>query len=98
MTSQLRIYRIKPGEMDGFVALWRDHIVAARAAYGFRVDGAWVTQDGAEFAWVVSHDGPEGFQAADEAYYASPERAALPRNPSEVIESHELRLMEPVSR
>ncbi|MCW2958481.1 MAG: hypothetical protein JWP18_1284 [Solirubrobacterales bacterium] len=96
MTSQLRIYRIKPGEMDDFVDLWREHIVPARLAYGFTLAGAWTTQDGEEFAWVVDHDGPEGFEAADKRYYDSPERAALPRNPAEFIEDMELRLMEPV--
>ncbi len=96
MTSQLRIYRIADGEMDSFVELWRTHIVPAREAYGFCVQGAWTTQDGAEFAWIVSHDGPEGFEAADRAYYASPERAALPRDPAEYLQDVQLRLMDKV--
>lgn len=96
MTSQLRIYRIKDGHMEPFVALWRDHIVAARAAYGFIVDGAWTTQNG-EFAWIVSHPEAGGFAAADKAYYDSAERAALPERPADHIEAMELRMMEPVS-
>lgn len=97
MTSQLRIYRIKPGTMDEFVALWREHLVPARGAHGFSVSGAWITQDGAEFAWVVAHDGPGTFEEADARYYDSPERAAAPRSPADFIESMELRLMEPVA-
>jgi hypothetical protein len=97
MTSQLRIYRIKPGAMDAFIALWREHIVPARQAYGFTVDGAWVTLERDEFAWIVSHEGDEGFQAADQAYYDSPERAALPQDPGDHIEDMQLRMMEPVS-
>ncbi|MCW3016002.1 MAG: hypothetical protein JWO02_3094 [Solirubrobacterales bacterium] len=97
MTSQLRIYRIKSGEMDAFIELWREHIVPARRACGFTVAGAWATLERDEFAWVVSHDGPEGFEAAERAYYASPERAALPRDPAEYLEHVELRLMQAVS-
>lgn len=98
MTSQLRIYRIAPGEMDAFVTLWRGHIVAARGAYGFTVDGAWTTLERDEFAWIVSFDGDaDAFARADKAYYSSPERAALPRDPAAVIDSAELRMMEPVA-
>lgn len=97
MTDQLRIYRIKPGTMDAYLRLWRDHLLAAREAYGFRVVNAWVTADGAEFAWVVRHEGPGTFEEADKRYYDSPERAALPASPAEYIEHMELRLMEPVS-
>jgi hypothetical protein len=97
MTAQLRIYRIKPGTMDAFVALWRDHLVPARAAHGFRVQSAWITQDGAEFAWVVVHEGPGTFAEADARYYDSPERAAAPQSPTDFIEHMELRLMDPVA-
>lgn len=99
MTSQLRIYRIASGEMDAFVELWREHIVPARQAHGFKVDGAWATLDREEFAWVVSHDGPkEAFEDADRTYYASPERAALPQDPADFLKHVELRLTEAVDR
>lgn len=97
MTSQLRIYRIKPGTMDEFVALWRDHLVPARAAHGFRVVGAWITHEGGEFAWVVTHEGPGTFAEADARYYDSPERAAVPRSPGDFIEEMDLRMMDPVA-
>jgi hypothetical protein len=97
MSSQLRIYRIKPGTMDAFVALWREHLVPARAAYGFRVVGAWITQDGGEFAWVVAHEGPGTFEEADARYYDSPERAGVPQSPAGFIEDMDLRMMEPVA-
>lgn len=97
MTSQLRIYRIKPGAMDEFVALWRDHVVPARVAYDFVVTGAWITEDGADFCWVVSVDGDAAaFAAIDARYYDSPERAGLPKNPADFIEQMDLRLMSPV--
>ena len=38
------------------------------------------------FVWVLEYTGAEGFSAADERYYASPERAALRPDPAELIE------------
>ena len=98
MDHQLRTYRLKPGRLDDFLELWRDHVVAAREAHGFEVVGAWVDRDGDEFTWVVRHTGPEGFAAADERYYASPERAALPWDPKDAIASAELRMCEAAYR
>ncbi|WP_354701070.1 hypothetical protein DSM112329_01376 [Paraconexibacter sp. AEG42_29] len=98
MTSQLRIYTMKPGAMEPFVALWREHVVPARAVYGFGVTGSWTTPDGAEFVWVVEFDGDlAAFEAADKAYYDSPERAALPTSPAEYIASMDLRMLAPVA-
>lgn len=98
MTSQLRIYRIKPGAMDDFLALWREHIVPAREPYGLGVSGAWASPDGAEFCWVVTFDGDaEAFADADARYYAGPERAALPRSPADFIDAMELRVLQPVA-
>lgn len=94
--SQLRIYTMKPGAMEPFVALFRDHLVAARAAYGFTVDGTWTSGDGEQFIWIASHDDAESFAAADKAYYDSPERAALPTSPAEYIASMDLRMLTPV--
>jgi hypothetical protein len=87
MTSvQLRRYEIKPGEMDAFL----DAVRAAfpiREHYGFRVAFALVDEEHNEFTWAVTHDGD--FAAAEEAYYGSPERAALPVNPADhIAEAH----------
>ena len=52
--------------MDEFVALWRDHIVPARAVHGFTVLGAWRDLDDTTFTWVVGHDAPDGWDAGRE--------------------------------
>jgi hypothetical protein len=84
MTSvQLRRYEIKPGEMEQFLAAVRAAFVV-REQYGFGVEFALVDDERNEFVWAVSHDGD--FPAAEAAYYASPERAALPVNPADHIE------------
>jgi hypothetical protein len=83
--------------LDDFVRLWRDEIVPAREKYGFRVVTAWTAVEGNEFGWVVAHDGPEGFEAADGSYYGSPERAALSTDPSSLLDGVRTWMVEPVA-
>jgi hypothetical protein len=79
---QLRRYEIKPGEMDQFLDAVRRAFVV-REQYGFGVAFALVDEENNEFCWAVTHDGD--FAAAEQEYYASPERAALPANPADHI-------------
>ncbi len=96
MTAQLRMYQVKEGELDAFIAEWRDQIVPLRRAFGFRVEGAWCIREKGTFIWIISYDGPEGFEARDAAYYASPERKAVSPSPARHLENTDTRLMEPV--
>lgn len=91
MTSQLRIYKVKSGSMADFVALWRDHIVPAREAHGFKVEGAWNNDDEGDFVWVVQHD---DFEAAEDRYYASDERASIPTDPATFLEGSDIRMLD----
>ena len=85
MAAQLRIYRLDPERVEEFVTLWRDQIVPARRAAGFKVQGAWVSRDEAGFAWVVAHAGPETFEEASQKYYNSDARRAISPPPDEFI-------------
>ena len=77
-TTQLRRYRIVPGELEAFVAWWRDLLVPARDAYGYRVEGAWSVPSTDEFVWVVSVAGDAAaLEHLDAAWAASPERAVV---------------------
>jgi hypothetical protein len=80
---QLRRYEIKAGEMENFLAAVRTAF-PVREQYGFGVAFALVDEERNEFTWAVTHDGD--FAAAEAAYYASPERAALPANPADFID------------
>ena len=84
MEYQVRRYRITPGKMEEFIAGWRSAVVPLRRRLGFQVHGAWALDDTDEFLWVLSH--PGGFAAANDAYYASPERQNLDPNPALLIE------------
>lgn len=97
MLVQVRTYQIKPGDMEDFVALWRDHIVPARRVHGFEVLGAWNDADDGTFVWVVGHEAPDGWAVAEKAYYDSAERQGLPRNPADLMEGAHTKVLTPVS-
>ncbi len=90
MTHQLRVYRVKPGAMQAWVAEWADRIRPLREHAGFEVLGPWVIQDEDTFVWILGHD---DFEAADEAYYASTEREAVEPDPARHLLETEHRLM-----
>ena len=96
MICQLRTYQVRPCAMDEFVALFRDHLVPVREAYGFQVLGAWNDPEKGTFVWVVGHEAPDGWDAAEKAYYDAPERAAMPANPSDFLETVQTQMVQPV--
>ena len=94
MADQLRLYQLDPDRIDEFIALWRDQIVPARRAAGFRVRGAWVSREEAGFAWVVSYRGKGSFAAGEKRYYDSDARAAITPPPGEFLRDVETVMME----
>ncbi len=93
MTAQLRMYQIKEGELDTFIEEWRRTIVPVRTSFGFKVEGAWCNRQTNEFFWIISYDGPEGFEAREAAYLDSPERKAVSPNPARHHTHADTRLM-----
>ena len=81
MQWELRIYRAKPGMLDDFVREWRERVLPLRRAHGFEVIGPWVADD-EQFVRIIGH---EDLAAADAAYYASPDRAALEPDPARYL-------------
>ena len=96
MTYQLRIYDITPGRMDEFVELFWE-VAAVRRQLGFEVIGPWISEEKDQFVWIVGHGGPEGFEAATQAYYESPKRAGLSADPAEFLESVDARMLAAVT-
>jgi hypothetical protein len=84
MRVQLRRHRIEPGQGEQFAAEWKAGVVPLRRKFGFRVQG-WLVDGEDEFVWIVEHDDQEAFEAADAAYYESPERRQLEPEPSRLI-------------
>jgi hypothetical protein len=95
MRDQIRRYQLKPGSYDEFFASWRDQIVPIREQLNFSIPAAWHDPDSNEFIWIVRWNGEGSFEEADQAYYESPQRAALPRQFDHVA-SQDVRMFEPV--
>ena len=93
MTSQLRIYDIKPGLLDEFVDKVAAQIIPLRKQHGFGVSGPWRNDADNQFIWVVHYDGEDGFEAAAQRYYNDPARAELPFTPSDYILNADLRML-----
>ena len=79
MQLQLRDYRIKPGEMDQWIAEWSRHVRPLRAAFGFTLVGAWVIRTEDRFIWILAHD---DFEATDQRYYESAQRRSIDPDPA----------------
>ena len=87
MASQLRMYTIKPGELEDFAREWGEHILPLRLQSGFRVMGPWVIDETNQFIWILEHDG--NFELADSRYYESPERKKMNPDPARHIQKNE---------
>ena len=79
MRFQLRMYRVRPGEMDEWIREWSEQVLPLRRRQGFSVLGPWVAREEDLFVWLVGH---RDLEAANAAYYASPERRSLDPDPA----------------
>jgi hypothetical protein len=93
--SQLRIYTVDPATSGEWARVFHEHIVPLREQHGFSVDWSLLSEDGTRFVWLTSHDCPEGWDAAEATYYASPERSALPFSPADYISAHDVTMVRP---
>jgi len=84
-TTQLRDYTIKPGQLDEFADLWNKTVRPLRQKKGFIIESAWKVPSESRFVWIVSHDGPDGWEAANRDYYDSPERKDMSPDPASFI-------------
>lgn len=84
-TTQLREYTIREGDLDRFADAWAKGVRPLRLKKGFVIEGAWKIPTEGKFVWVVSYDRPDGWEAANAAYYDSPERKALDPDPASFI-------------
>jgi hypothetical protein len=95
MQFQLRMYRVKPGEMDDWISEWREFVLPLRRSQGFAIVGPWVGREEDLFVWLVGH---EDLAAANEAYYASPERKSFDPDPVRHLRQTETWIVESLER
>jgi hypothetical protein len=78
---ELRVYTVKHGAMEAWLGEWREQVYPLRLKLGFSIPAAWVVDAENRFIWVLEYDGDD-FAAANDAYYASPERRAIDPDPA----------------
>ena len=93
MTTEVRIYTMRPGKFDEWVDVFQTRVMPTAERYGVRIHAAWLHREKNELIWIRSYD-PE----ARMAYEASPERAAYTPTARECIESAEIRVVETLFR
>src|SRR6266566_8640939 len=96
MPDQLRMYAIKPGEMEAWLEEWERQIAPLRRQLGFEILGAWTTESD-QFVWILRYAGPKTGEDADAAYYASPERTQMQPDPARHIAKSEHQMLSAVS-
>lgn len=85
MQMQLRIYTINRGALQMFAEEWKTNIYPLRIKIGFRVLNAWTIEATNQFVWLLAYDGPETWEAKDQAYFESDERKAMVPDPARHI-------------
>jgi hypothetical protein len=78
---ELRVYTVRPGAMEDWVTEWREYVYPLRRKLGFAIPAAWVVEGEDRFVWLLEYDGDD-YEAANAAYYDSPERQALDPDPT----------------
>ena len=93
--TKLRIYTIAQGRLADFVAAWTAGVVPLRRRFGFTID-AWTVPDEHTVVWKLTYEGEGTFEAAERAYYDSPDRLALDPDPGSFVVAKEDRWLEPI--
>ena len=89
MITQLRIYTINRDSLQLFAKEWREIVMPLRIEHGFRIHGAWTIEETNQFAWLISYEGPDTWDAKESAYYASAKRKAMEPDPARLISRSE---------
>jgi hypothetical protein len=79
-TFELRIYDVKSGRMDGYLASYRDHRLALFEKHGLESLGFWTVNDQDKFVMLIAHENEAAIKEAKDAYHADPDwsRATKP--------------------
>jgi len=81
--------------MDAWISEWREHVHPLRLKLGFAIPAAWIVETENRFVWLLEYDGDD-FEAANEAYYSSPERQAIDPEPTRHLTATEHWPLRPV--
>ena len=95
MVTQVRLFTVRPGRMDAWLAGWRRKIVPLRRRFGFEVEGGWIDRGSNRFLWILSLSPEIDWARRDAEYYDSPERREMDPDPAECLEAAEMWFVDP---
>jgi hypothetical protein len=96
MLTQMRLYTINRDCLRQFAKEWKEKVLPLRIEHGFEIHRAWIIESSNQFAWIVSCEGSEGWEAKERAYYASAERNGMNPNPARLIARSEEYFLEDI--
>ena len=77
MSTQLRVYKIKPGMMEAWLDFFRDAVVPLHRKFGIPAQIAWIDDETNEFVWARDFDPSEPIEVQEKRYVGSEERQRL---------------------
>lgn len=77
MLSQIRIYTINKGEMDNFLAHFKQEIVPLHERLGIPIVGTWINRTQNEFIWVRSYKDKNDLEAKGKAFQAEVAKSGI---------------------
>lgn len=89
MKKQLRIYKIKSGELYHFLEEWDEKIKPLRINLGFLIPHAWVDKENNQFIWILQLENGNDWEKLEKEYFNSEERISMKPNPARNIISME---------
>lgn len=74
MQSQLRIYKIRSGQMANWLKFFSDKVVPMHRKFGIPARIAWIDELESEFIWVRDFSDNEPIEVQEQHYVTSDER------------------------
>ncbi len=77
MLSQIRIYTVNKGEMDNFIAHFKQDIMPLHERLGIPIVGTWVNRPQNEFIWIRSYRDKADMEAKGKAFQAEVAKSGI---------------------
>lgn len=95
MPSQLRIYRIRDGQMENWLKFFHEKVVPLHRRFGIPVRAGWINAPASEFIWVRDFADGEPVEEQERRYVAWDERRKIIGDEAKTyIDSMEVRVVE----
>lgn len=98
MISQLRVYTVRAGRMEEWIAYWKATMVPLLSEAGIRVEGAWTNEERTQFYWIRSFPDDVDFWEAERAFNRSVAELPKERIPFQYLSRMDVQIFHEVYR